>query len=51
MDPDANMAEQREIAAAILIGQPADVERLAELVLALDKWLGNGGYPPKWGSV
>lgn len=54
MDPDYNLFEQREIgkrlvdAAAGKVGSP-DATRLAELVLALDEWLSNGGaLPSDW---
>ncbi len=48
MDPEANLAEQREIAQRILhaSASPQDAERLAELVLALDEWRTRGGYDP-----
>ena len=56
MDPDVNLAEQRALAAGILrdfdADQPVDATdaaRLAELVLALDRWLAGGGFPPcRW---
>jgi len=54
MDPDANLEEQLELAAEAIesIENGAevhvdDVERLAELVLALDGWITNGGFLPK----
>ena len=49
LDPDANLVDQRRIAIAIAGGTRSyyDAERLAELVLALDTWLVNGGFPPK----
>ena len=54
MDPDANIAEQRRIAARILrAGQesrpinPQDPQRLAELVGALDEWIRHGGFLPE----
>lgn len=50
MDPNANLAEQREITNSILNGeavQREDVMRLAELVQALDAWLESGGFLPK----
>jgi hypothetical protein len=55
MDPNANLKEQLELAKNIL-EYPAqsdmdtingDAERLAELVLALDEWISNGGFLPK----
>jgi len=63
MDPNANLKEQREIAAKIIadddrgpIGalkskiDPDDAARLAELVQAMDEWLCKGGFKPKgWG--
>lgn len=54
MDPDANLNEQLETALAITHAidagrepNPADAERLAELVLALDEWMRKGGILPK----
>lgn len=54
MDPNANLKEQLELAAAILEGADAGVRewgatahRLAELVQALDEWIENGGFLPK----
>lgn len=59
MDPIANVLEQIELAQALLDlaesprqggtvkSMPvADVERLAELVLALDGWRRDGGFDP-----
>lgn len=53
MDPDENLREQWEIAHR-LTEKPQnterdleDAERLAELVLALDTWITNGGALPK----
>jgi hypothetical protein len=56
MDPNANLEEQRRIAIHIIeaidagqVPQEADVDRLAELVLALDGWLRSGGFlPASW---
>lgn len=42
MDPVANVAEQYRILAS---ARP-DLERLGELVEALDSWLANGGFCP-----
>ena len=63
MDSNANLAEQRRIAyrlansdamaddmtpARLAVFQQ-DVERLAELVQALDEWISNGGaLPDAW---
>lgn len=56
MDPNANLAEQLQLAADILkqcdnatdaTGVTQDAERLAELVLALNEWLTNGGFIPQ----
>jgi len=54
MDPDANLAEQRELASAICAAADAGrvpeedlAARLAELVLALDEWLCRGGCAPR----
>lgn len=58
MDPDANLAEQRELAAKIIKDidtadpstinpvDPDDASRLAELVQALDAWMSRGGFLP-----
>lgn len=58
MDPTANLAEQREIAARITLAvdtadpstinpvDPDDAARLAELVMALDEWMSRGGFLP-----
>lgn len=53
MDPNANLREQLEIANRIVDGDDLDVEewdalrdRLAELVLALNDWITNGGFLP-----
>lgn len=58
MDPDANLKEQLELAEKIRreVENPLqykvseeDVHRLAELVIALDKWLCRRGfYPETW---
>ena len=52
MDPDANLAEQLELANRILAcgaGEMEDgeLERLAELVEALDEWIKSGGFLPE----
>lgn len=59
MDPEANLREQRTLAQLIVTTeacngfarpQPqwlADANRLAELVLALDEWILNGGSLPQ----
>lgn len=54
MDPNANLEEQRIIAARITrahdagrMADSADVDRLAELALALDGWIASGGYLPR----
>jgi hypothetical protein len=54
MDPDANLAEQRKIAAMLIeaidngraVNWSVHAGRLAELVIALDNWQTNGGFPP-----
>lgn len=58
MDPNANIQEQREIAAEIVtIIDSTDADqrlveisdlasRLADLVIALDEWRSKGGYDP-----
>lgn len=59
MDPNANLEEMRQLAAAILAmtveqaGETetadlhADAVRLSELVEALDGWISGGGFLPK----
>ncbi len=54
MDPDANLAEQHRLIDSLRReaneGQPfdeIDVDRLLELVEALDEWLVRGGFLPK----
>lgn len=61
MDPDANLREQREIAKRIVaLAETGEDDqqlgeegiRLAELVLALDEWLTNGGFlPTDWAAM
>jgi hypothetical protein len=53
VDPEANLKEQRELANKLVeysgdldLSYTQDVERLAELVLALDEWRLKGGYDP-----
>lgn len=54
MDPDACLAEIREIADRFTTGDPSKAPeealdhavRLAELVQALDEWITRGGFPP-----
>lgn len=57
MDPNANLAEQRELANKILVCSDreheaalctcrGDGERLAELMQALDEWIKRGGFKP-----
>ena len=52
MDPDANLKEQLELAQKFygqddLTFDGEDVIRLAELVIALNEWIKNGGFLPK----
>ncbi len=54
MDVDENLREQLELANRIIDrhngGEPADeseVDRLAELILALDEWIRKGGMLPR----
>lgn len=52
MDPNANLKEQRRIVTRIINGtaSASDVERLADLVEALDNWISRGGFlPDSWG--
>lgn len=54
MDPEANRTEQLELSRLILessdqAAKAEAAERLAELVVALDEWLTNGGaHPEEW---
>ena len=64
MDPNANIAEQLDLAAEILAdidrADPeedidaldavlANAEKLAQLVLALNQWIATGGFlPERW---
>lgn len=51
MDQNANLEEQRRIAADVLNGDTTDIHRnairLAELVQALDAWIFHRGALPK----
>lgn len=49
MDPNANLAEQLRIADRIArdVPESGDMERLAELVEALDGWIRHGGALPQ----
>lgn len=53
MDPNANLEQQRELVAELIQKldreeaiDDADVDRLCELVRALDQWIGRGGFLP-----
>lgn len=53
MDPDENLAEQRQLATRILSTEDNlssqlehDAYRLAELVVAMDAWLVRRGFKP-----
>jgi hypothetical protein len=54
MDPNSNLTEQRRIAKAILANPEPHSHgavRLAELVEALDGWIGRGGFlPASWNT-
>lgn len=58
MDPDANLEEQLLRASKLVEAiendrgiRESEVLRLAELVIALDEWISNGGFlPGKWGK-
>lgn len=54
MNPNANLEEQLKIARAICDREVSadDIERLAELVLAMNEYLSSGeGYLPKAWSI
>jgi hypothetical protein len=49
MDPNANLAEQLQIAKLLLDDNPSNAVaaiRLAELVEALNDWIKGGGFLP-----
>jgi hypothetical protein len=51
MDPNANLAEQLEISRRVLACETvvdvlAELDRLAELVEALNAWIVGGGFLP-----
>jgi len=52
MDPDKNLEEQLEIAERLINEALTRIERdnlgeeLAERVLAMNEWVGNGGFLP-----
>ncbi len=55
MDPNENLNEQLRLADIIQDGMLgpdydlADIDRLAELVIALDEWITKGGFiPQRW---
>jgi len=58
MDPDANLEESMELARKLLSPSPMgsgdiydDAMRLAELVLAMDKWISREGFlPRRWNN-
>ena len=47
MDPDLTLAEIQTLTAAHQRGEWIDVDRLVELIDALDNWLIRGGFPPE----
>jgi hypothetical protein len=47
MDPNASLEEMRSLALRSVDSEDDDQARLAELVLAIDGWLSNGGFLPK----
>lgn len=49
MDPEANMQEQERIVARARGEAPSerDLDRLADLIEALDGWFSAGGFIPK----
>lgn len=50
MDPDENLKEQLRLANKFVSDGCSDARRLAELILALDKWIcDDGGFlPGRW---
>jgi hypothetical protein len=47
MDPNANLAEQLQLALSLVNSDYEDAARLAELVLALHHWIAHGCFLPK----
>jgi len=47
MDPDACLDEIRDILRFDREWSPDDMQRLADLVRALDEWLSGGGFRPR----
>lgn len=47
MDPDATLAEIRNLIANYPTSPIEDVDRLVELFNNLDSWLSNGGFMPR----
>lgn len=54
MDPNENLKEQLVISKRIRVSADrnefigvAEIERLSDLVIALDEWLKGGGFLPK----
>lgn len=49
-NPDSNLEEQLKIAERLVDRDPTnweDAQRLAELVVTMDEWIGSGGFMPK----
>lgn len=53
MDPNANLKEQLELAEKLQRTHAIDdCQRLAELVLALNEWIEQGGFlPESWSKA
>jgi hypothetical protein len=52
MDVNKGLAEALQLATAfrdkgVFEGDRSDVDRLCELVIGLDEWMGIGGFPPE----
>lgn len=47
MDPDAALAEIREILSRRDMHEGLDAERLADLIDGLDTWISRGGFLPR----
>ena len=48
MDPDVVLAEALDLAVRLIDGEAEDGDavRLAELIVALDRWMARGGFMP-----
>lgn len=47
MDPNATLAELRALLGEDRVWDSDDIDRMAELIRALDGWMSSGGFLPK----